>query len=377
MLNVRIDRNQYQLRFTVGGKRYGINHGTVGNAQQFALMESIASQIKLDISLGQFDQSLKKYKPWDKSDDDKVRLHFRRLSSVFTRWMEYKATQGLSATSLRTRYRPVLGKVIDWECGKQLDDVDGLLRSIKESVNAQTYNERLALLKSCEEWAGEQGIMMSVSFKAHKPMKVEQKTKPKPLTKEQVIRLQDECKKWDKFRHYHPFLVFMIHTGARPSEAIGIKLGDFDWNNKTVSISSSLARDDDGNSRGSARVRKSTKTGTSRLIPLSSALQSVLYLHYERNRLNLTGEDNLMFTDINGKPIDDEYFRKHIWASLLKVCGIPYVRPYILRHTLISHLIESGASLVQAAAIAGHKDTKMVSQVYGHMVNLPVMPEFT
>lgn len=42
--------------------------------------------------------------------------------------------------------------------------------------------------------------------------------------------------------------------------------------------------------------------------------------------------------------------------------------------TVISHGIEQGLTPQQAASIAGHSSTRMVNEVYGHMITKPKLP---
>jgi integrase len=84
----------------------------------------------------------------------------------------------------------------------------------------------------------------------------------------------------------------------------------------------------------------------------------------------------LIFTTPSGKPIDDHSFSQRAWRRILAEAEVSHRPPYTCRHTCISHLIESGASLPQAAAVAGHVDTSQVSRTYSHQINRPDMPRF-
>ncbi len=76
------------------------------------------------------------------------------------------------------------------------------------------------------------------------------------------------------------------------------------------------------------------------------------------------------------KPIDDHSFSQRVWKRILQDAGVEHRPPYNSLHSFTSHLIESGASLPQTAAMLGHRSTRMVAETYGHMLDRPTMPEF-
>nr|WP_290226290.1 tyrosine-type recombinase/integrase [Trichocoleus desertorum] len=87
------------------------------------------------------------------------------------------------------------------------------------------------------------------------------------------------------------------------------------------------------------------------------------------------GPDFLVFTTVKGCTIDSGNFRERLWVKVLKRSGVPYRKLHTIRHTLISHAIEQGIPMTGIAYLAGHKDTRMVIQTYGHIVNRPDLPE--
>ena len=51
------------------------------------------------------------------------------------------------------------------------------------------------------------------------------------------------------------------------------------------------------------------------------------------------------------------------------------VRLRTTRHTLLSEALESGLTIPQVAAIAGHKDGRMILQHYGRVINQVQLPD--
>jgi integrase len=85
---------------------------------------------------------------------------------------------------------------------------------------------------------------------------------------------------------------------------------------------------------------------------------------------------DLVFPSPTGKRINTRSFCRRCWRQTCTDAGIPYRVPYFARHSLASHLIESGATYPQVAYVLGHSSTRMVSQTYGRMVPPPQLPEF-
>ena len=96
-----------------------------------------------------------------------------------------------------------------------------------------------------------------------------------------------------------------------------------------------------------------------RALPLTGlALQEV-----ERRAKVRRLDTALLFPRADGRqPIDIRY----AWAQALQAAGITDCRFHDLRHSCASYLAMSGASLVEIAAVLGHKTLQMV-QRYAHL----------
>jgi integrase len=160
----------------------------------------------------------------------------------------------------------------------------------------------------------------------------------------------------------------------RPSEAIGLRWQDIDWERSEVAITSALGRNTDGRTSGASRTRRNIKTGDSghRTLELVPELKKLLDWH----KPQAAKPGDLIFATPKGKPIDDHNFSQKVWRRILAEAEVRHRPPYTCRHTCISHLVESGASLPQAAAVAGHVDTSQVSRTYSHLIDRPSMPRF-
>jgi integrase len=76
--------------------------------------------------------------------------------------------------------------------------------------------------------------------------------------------------------HYYPFIYFLFKTGVRPAEAIGLRVGSVDTVKRLIQIKEVLARTVKG-TNAEARVRKETKNGKERVLPLTEDLLTVIH----------------------------------------------------------------------------------------------------
>ena len=135
-------------------------------------------------------------------------------------------------------------------------------------------------------------------------------------------------------------MVLALATGARKMELLRLTWRDIDLRRAQIAL-------------------EQTKNRERRALPLTGlALQEVERLAKVR-RL----DTSLLFPRADGRqPIDIRY----AWAQALQEAGIADCRFHDLRHSCASYLAMSGASLVEIAAVLGHKTLQMV-QRYAHL----------
>lgn len=222
------------------------------------------------------------------------------------------------------------------------------------------------MIRGCCKWAITQGYIkvnpyLDLKLRRDSPKEI------KPFALEEIRLILEG---FDTLApHYSPFVRFLFATGARTSEAIGLRWGHVDFSRGEIIIKESLPKDLTGN--GYTRVRKETKTGNIRRLPLSSQLRSLL-TDMKPPKAN---PDDLVFTTPNDHIIDADNFRDRQWRKVLLTQGVPYRKPYTTRHTMVSHAIEQGIPITGVAYLAGHKDTTMIIKNYGHMINRPDLPD--
>ena len=102
-----------------------------------------------------------------------------------------------------------------------------------------------------------------------------------------------------------------------------------------------------------------TKNGKRRAVPLTGQALALMGQHAKVRRLDTA----LVFPDATGrKPLGI----REAFEGAVKRAGIVDFRFHDLRHTAVSYLAVSGASLAEIAEVLGHKTLAMVKR-YAHL----------
>lgn len=153
---------------------------------------------------------------------------------------------------------------------------------------------------------------------------------------------------------FHPMFCFLVLTGLRPSEALGLQIGDYDG--KTVTIRRGI--NDQNN------ITDGKNKNSRRMIPLGEMAKSILDETIARNeRLNLRTE--WIFCSPDGSHGCQSTMRNH-WNKLKRerdLCGTVYS----LRHTFISFM-KNVMPEQMVKDIVGHSVNMTTFETYGHIL---------
>lgn len=192
-------------------------------------------------------------------------------------------------------------------------------------------------------------------------VKVPPKQRVKPFTVAEVSAIANAFRNNRYYSYYADYVEFLLGTGCRIGEVIGLKWKHVNNDCSRVWIGESLSRGD----------RKGTKTGRDRYLFLTERLQKLL-LSRKPDNLN---EEGLVFTAPKGGAIDDHNFRNRAWRSILKECGIEYRKPYNSRATFVSHALDAGMNPVDVAQLTGHNVRTLYEHYAGSIQSSPRIPD--
>jgi integrase len=141
-------------------------------------------------------------------------------------------------------------------------------------------------------------------------------------------------------------------------------VGSVDVKLERILIKEVLARTVKG-THAEARVRKETKNGKERMLPLSPELKAVLVPLLEGKEA-----DDLVFTSPTGVAIDDRMFQRRVFKPVLRALGIKERVLYACRHTFGSRCIQEGINPVVTAFLMGNNPETALRN-YTHLIDLP------
>ena len=171
------------------------------------------------------------------------------------------------------------------------------------------------------------------------------------------------------FGEFQPFTIFqfILFTGLRIGECLGLTWDCIDFENNTVTIRDNLSYAYD------EWYISTTKTeGSERVIKLSNYTRNLLLIHKEHQDKSKEvvckawKHPDIVFTS----SIGNYFVRTYVNKYLKKLCeenGLPPVSVHKLRHSNASLLINSGAALKAVSDRLGHCNIAITADIYGHI----------
>jgi integrase len=175
---------------------------------------------------------------------------------------------------------------------------------------------------------------------------------------------------------YRVLFAFLLTTGARPSEAFGLKWSDIDFEIGRVTIQRTLQWH--SKKEGGGAYFEETKTKTSRRsIPLPSGMVQQLKEHratQAESLLKLGIRSELVFATSEGGPIYRRNLLKRHFKPLLKAAKLPdSLTLYCLRHSCATLLLQAGIHPKIVSERLGHASIVLTLDTYSHV--LPTMQD--
>lgn len=213
----------------------------------------------------------------------------------------------------------------------------------------------LKQISACLSWGKKRGLVKSNSLPDFLSTMTSRKSKNEDsdiraftvIERDAIIKAFREGT-FERFKgshtQYADYIEFLFLTGARTSEALGIKWDHIDLDKKFIIFQEALVMATNG--RKSVGVQKrGLKTQKKRVTPISDRLHKMLV---ERKKQSSSLDENVFSN------IDHHSFRAAPYKLVLERLGIDYRKPYQTRHTYITILANySDLKLHQIAKICG------------------------
>ncbi len=162
-----------------------------------------------------------------------------------------------------------------------------------------------------------------------------------------------------------------ITTGMRPSEYIGLKWQDVDWERGTVSVKRTLRK----GPTGQWEYGETKRAGSRRIIRLQNWVLARLKQLREFQAADPVVDPeewpeavDLIFVTEFGRPVNvNSLVYKH-FKPILKRAGLPNIRLYDLRHTAATLALTVGVSPKVVSEQLGHTSAAFTLDVYSHVL---------
>ena len=181
-----------------------------------------------------------------------------------------------------------------------------------------------------------------------------------------TIDVQKQFLEGAKGQSYENQFRFILQTGLRTGELVGLKWDDIDFENKTITISRTM---EFRYKVGEWRVGPPKSKSGYRTIPLTDEAIRILKAQKEKNSkikvINLEWADQV-FLCRKGEPVKNSTYD----TALFKICdkvGIKRFSMHVLRHTFATRCIEAGMMPKTLQKILGHSNIGITMNLYVHV----------
>jgi integrase len=201
---------------------------------------------------------------------------------------------------------------------------------------------------------------------------------PKKIRKEKEVLTLDQAKKFiENSRQVKNGIIceFMLLTGLRPSECLGLKWADVDFVNSTVSIVRGVTHRTDGTGGFDFHPTKTKRSN--RKLPLSPNLVNILKRHKRTQNEQIIASgggysrlDLVFATDI-GTPLRQRNVRTRVFDKILTNTGIDgKLSPYSLRHSFATLMLTNNENLKVIQEYLGHSSIAITADTYSHVTSM-------
>lgn len=369
----------------------------------------IKSCIEQDLLSGEYDENLKRYKaflefekaalqeekvvqqkpssfnPKGLHKEESHQINIGESFDVLREFYRYLAAKSLSLDpdKLSSYYTQTMAMLKKWG---EFEIEDTPLKLGAETFGPKTFNDRRNCLFKFFNWLVKKGKIKENPL-AEVATKRRQRNceQRKPFTENEIVRILDALrtdkfkKRSSRFSHsqYLPFVSFLLYTGVRNAEAVGLKVKDIvfpqrnDMRTGHIRIARTLARTSKGTHLG-ARKEKGTKMDNIRLLPFNQPLVDLL-----SPICNGRNPEEYVFVNENGNPIDDRQFLKRIFKPVQEQLGIEKRDLYACRHTFATWAVQEGVKPHEVANMMGDR-VETVLENYFHNNRRPeLLPTFS
>lgn len=160
---------------------------------------------------------------------------------------------------------------------------------------------------------------------------------------------------------YESTIFVAAYGGFRLGELLALRLDDVDWTRGSIRVDEGLT-----DVAGYLEFEDPKTARAFRTVPIADLALEKLRQHIE-TRVGWDNPRTLLFLGRDGAVLRPNNWRRRHFDPAVARAGLAPLTPHDLRHTAASFFIAEGANPWMLAEILGHRDTRMIDRVYGHL----------
>lgn len=226
---------------------------------------------------------------------------------------------------------------------------------LKSGYSLPTVNRKIGFVKAFSSFTCKHGYLKSDPFESVDKLKrrKKQKKKERVLSQLEISKIFEIAQEEDP--EFLPILIFFLNTGCRLSELVTLEWDDIKFQSRKVRFWDKphlLVRNEPYTCKwDSQRIFPMNQIVYNSLTELSQPKGFVFFPEKDRNRLG-----------------DYIYRRFKRLLKNLEIDRPKEIKIHTFRHTWISHMLATGASLPEVSRLAGHSNLT-TTQEYAHLIS--------
>ena len=189
----------------------------------------------------------------------------------------------------------------------------------------------------------------TTSFRNIKPLRMK-RSDVMPFSLEEVQNILQTVR-----ADYRNYFVLRFFTGMRTGEVHGLKWKHVDFEKRLILVRESIVLNEEDELKTDGSMR-------------DIQMNQMVFDALKAQRLASDEFATYVFSNREGKPLDNKNLITRVWNPLLRHLGLAIRRPYQMRHTAATLWLASGEAPEWIARQLGHSSTEMLFRVYSRYV---------
>jgi integrase len=365
-----------RIQFDIRKIRYSVSpviDGLWDNESDMAIAKAVAEQISRDITVGQFDASLIKYRPkiFDGRSPSGTGLNGQDGMDILEVWKLYcdHRKPMVAKSTMDGQYRRV-SQSLTQLFEKGVTDSSDILRWLQANRTPESVRRTLVQLNAAGNWGVNRELIERNPFT--KPLRslIIPKSKDKddinPFTEHERDEIIHAFYGEPSLQPYCYLVDFLFNIGCRPSEALALTWKDAE--NGVIHFNKSF---------GQFGLKKGLKTQEKRVVKQNGKVKEILKKIPRDSTGRKRNTHNLIFHSPKSYAhIDWSNFSNKPWRRVFNLLSdVHHRNPYQMRHTFITLALKNGVSIQDVAKHCGNSP-EIILKHYAGVDRTFVMPEF-